>query len=138
MTGDRRQAEVELTIPFNDVDMMGVAWHGHYARYFELAREAVLKQIGLGYKAMCEAGYAWPIIDFQVKYRHALRHEQTIRIRARIGDYENHLCIDYTIVDAQTGRRLTTARTRQVAVDIASGELCLASPRVLLDKMEEL
>ena len=34
----RFTAEVELTIPFHDVDMMGVAWHGNYFRYFEVAR----------------------------------------------------------------------------------------------------
>ena len=42
----RFTAEVELTIPFHDVDMMGVAWHGNYFRYFEVAREALLNQIG--------------------------------------------------------------------------------------------
>ena len=34
--------EVEVTIPFHDVDMMAVAWHGHYFRYVELARCALL------------------------------------------------------------------------------------------------
>jgi acyl-CoA thioester hydrolase len=138
MSDDRRQVKVELVIPFHDVDMMGVAWHGNYARYFELAREAVLNQIGFGYKAMRDSGYAWPIIDLQVKYRHALHYEQRVRVSARIGDYENHLCIDYQIVDAETGRRLTTASTRQVAVDMATQEVCLASPQILLDKIEGL
>ncbi|WP_066458160.1 acyl-CoA thioesterase [Castellaniella caeni] len=135
MSGDRRQARVELTIPFHDVDMMGVAWHGHYARYFELAREAVLNQIGFGYKTMRDTGYAWPIIDFQVRYRHALHHEQKVLVSARIGDYENHLCIEYEIRDAASNQRLTTAQTRQVAVDMATGEICLASPQALLDRM---
>lgn len=35
-------AEVEMTVPFHDVDMMEVAWHGHYVKYFELARCALL------------------------------------------------------------------------------------------------
>ncbi|MDH3602364.1 MAG: hypothetical protein OEU26_22345, partial [Candidatus Tectomicrobia bacterium] len=30
-------AEVCFEVPFHDVDMMGVVWHGHYYKYFELA-----------------------------------------------------------------------------------------------------
>ena len=32
------QAEIELLVPFFDVDMMEVVWHGHYVKYFEEAR----------------------------------------------------------------------------------------------------
>ena len=31
---DNWSASVELEVPFHDVDMMEVAWHGHYVRYF--------------------------------------------------------------------------------------------------------
>ncbi len=55
----RFTAEVELTIPFHDVDMMGVAWHGNYFRYFEVAREALLNQFNYGYRQMKESGYLW-------------------------------------------------------------------------------
>ena len=53
----RFAAEVELTIPFHDVDMMGVAWHGNYFRYFEIAREALLNQFDYGYRQMKASGY---------------------------------------------------------------------------------
>lgn len=46
----RFTAEVELTVPFHDVDMMGVVWHGNYFRYFEIAREALLNQFNYGYR----------------------------------------------------------------------------------------
>lgn len=80
----RFTAEVELTIPFHDVDMMGVAWHGNYFRYFEVAREALLNQFNYGYRQMKESGYLWPVVDARVKYRHALTFEQRIRVRAHI------------------------------------------------------
>ncbi len=38
----RFTVDVELTIPFHDVDAMGVVWHGNYFRYFEIAREKLL------------------------------------------------------------------------------------------------
>jgi acyl-CoA thioester hydrolase len=31
-------AEVEVVVPFFDVDSMDVVWHGHYVKYLEIAR----------------------------------------------------------------------------------------------------
>ena len=62
------QAEIELVVPFFDVDMMEVVWHGHYVKYFEEARCALLDKLGHNYRQMRDAGYAWPIIDLQVRY----------------------------------------------------------------------
>ena len=39
-------AEVEVEVEFQDVDPMGVAWHGHYLKYFERARCALLRSFG--------------------------------------------------------------------------------------------
>ncbi|HKX50998.1 MAG TPA: acyl-CoA thioesterase, partial [Candidatus Binatia bacterium] len=50
-------------------------------------------------------------------------------------EWENRLKIGYLITDAQSGRRLTRASTTQVAVDIATREMCFVSPRVLLERM---
>ena len=101
----RFTAVVELTIPFLDVDMMGVVWHGNYFRYFEIAREALLNQFNYGYRQMKASGYLWPVVDTRVKYRHPLTFEQRIRVRAHIEEVENRLRIAYQIFDAQTGKR---------------------------------
>ena len=62
------QAEVEILVPFFDVDMMNIVWHGHYVKYFEMARCALLDKLGHNYTQMREAGYAWPVIDLQLRY----------------------------------------------------------------------
>jgi acyl-CoA thioester hydrolase len=52
----RFSVRVEITIPFHDTDAMGVVWHGNYFRYFEIAREALLKQFNYGYRQMQASG----------------------------------------------------------------------------------
>jgi acyl-CoA thioester hydrolase len=32
------KTRVELDVPFHDVDLQRVVWHGHYYKYFEVAR----------------------------------------------------------------------------------------------------
>ncbi|WP_127960178.1 acyl-CoA thioesterase [Serratia microhaemolytica] len=131
LTDPRFTIEVELTVPFHDVDMMGVVWHGNYFRYFEIAREALLNQFDYGYRQMKQSGYLWPVVDSQVKYRGVLRFEQRIRVRAELKEYQNRLRIDYQIFDLASGTRTTTAYTIQVAVEEKSQELCFVSPAIL-------
>ena len=45
--GRLHEVRVQLEVPFHDVDRLGVVWHGHYFKYFELARTRLLRAIGL-------------------------------------------------------------------------------------------
>lgn len=130
------QAEVEMLVPFFDVDSMDVVWHGHYVKYFEVARCALLERIGHNYQQMRDAGYAWPIIDVQLRYMRGARFNQRIVVRADLVEWESRLKINYLIRDAETGERMTRGSTVQVAVEIASGEMLLASPRVFVEAVE--
>ena len=128
-------ASVTLQIPFHDVDMMCVAWHGHYVKYFEVARCALLDQIQYNYQEMKASGYAWPVVDLKVKYVRPAQFGQTIKITCQLKEYENRLVLSYLIIDPQTQQKLTKGETTQVAVDMASGEMQLVSPPVLLAKL---
>lgn len=132
------QAEVELVVPFFDVDMMDVVWHGHYVKYFEQARCALLDRIGHNYRQMRDAGYAWPVIDLQVRYVRGAQFGQKIIVRANLVEWENRLKINYLILDAETGERMTRGSSVQVAVEIASREMQFVSPRVFVDAVEKM
>ncbi len=131
----RLEAEVALQVPFYDLDPMNIVWHGNYARYFEVARCALLDRLDYSYAQMQQSGYLWPVIDFQVRYIKQLRFKQNIRVRARIVEWEYRLKIDYLIRDAADGERLTRGQSIQVAVDAGTGEMCLMSPQVLFEKL---
>jgi acyl-CoA thioester hydrolase len=129
-------AEVVLKIPFYDVDMMRVAWHGHYLKYFERARCALLDKLQYNYAEMEASGYIWPIVDCRLKYIKSARFNRDIRVRATLTEYENRLGMDYLITDVESGERLTTGHSIQVAVEAATGEMCYASPALLLEKVQ--
>lgn len=126
----------EITVPFFDVDSINVVWHGHYVKYLEIARCALLDMLGHNYMDMKASGYVWPIIDVQLRYIHAARFGQKLRVRAELIEWQNRLKIHYLISDAQTGERLTRASTVQVAVNLTDGEMQLASPQAMLDAIE--
>lgn len=128
---------VEITVPFFDVDSMDVVWHGHYVKYLEVARCALLDDIGHNYVHMKASGYAWPVIDLQLRYVQAARFGQRIRVRADLVEWQNRLLIHYLIEDVATGQRLTRASSVQVAVKLANGEMQLVSPDVFIQAVEQ-
>ena len=129
------QAEVVIEIPFHDVDVMHVAWHGHYVKYLEIARCALLDKIDYNYTQMKESGYAWPVIDIRIRYAYPLQFQQKVRIKVEVVEWENRLKLNYLIEDLETGRRLTKAYTVQVAVDMKTSEMLLVSPDILFQKL---
>jgi len=128
--------DTEIVVPFFDVDSMSVVWHGHYVKYLEVARCALLDMIGHNYLDMQASGYAWPIIDLQLRYVQGARFGQRLRVRADLAEWQNRLKINYLISDAQTGERLTRASTVQIAVSAADGMMQLVSPQVMIDAVE--
>ncbi|WIE51109.1 acyl-CoA thioesterase [Pseudomonas sp. GM17] len=126
-------ADTEIQVPFFDVDTMHVVWHGHYVKYLEVARCALLDKLGHNYQQMRDSGYAWPVIDLQLRYVRGAVFGQKLNVRASLVEWENRLKINYLISDLETGERLTRASSVQVAVEIASREMQLASPKVFVD-----
>ena len=129
------EASVDIQIPFHDVDMMEIAWHGHYVKYLEIARCELLDKIDYNYREMRDSGYGWPIIELHIRYAKPLRFQQTVRVVASLSEWENRLKIKYTIFDVDTNTRLTRAHTMQVPIDMSNGEMLFSCPSVLSDKI---
>ena len=131
------KAEVEIQVPFHDVDAMHYVWHGHYYKYFEVVRTKLFQSIDYDVLQMEASGYSWPIIETSCKYVQPMLYNQLIQVSAKIQEYENRLKIIYRISDAKTDEKLATGHTTQVAVDMKNNEMCFVSPKILLEKVEE-
>jgi acyl-CoA thioester hydrolase len=127
--------EIEVLPAFYEIDPMEVVWHGHYVKYMEQARCALLARFNYGYPQMRDSGYAWPVVDLQVKYVRPVRFAQKLKVRAQIVEWENRLRIEYVMRDAESGERVNRASSIQVAVDLKTGEMCFVCPQVLWDRL---
>ena len=130
-------AEASVEVPFHDIDLLEVAWHGHYVKYFELGRAALLRRIDYDYPQMRDSGYAWPVVECYLKYVRPARYGQTLRVSATLIEYENRMKINYEIRDAVSGEKLTKGYSVQVAVDMRNGELQFVAPPCLLEKVQQ-
>jgi len=127
--------EIELVPAFYDLDPMDIVWHGNYVKYLEVARSALLAKFNYDYPQMRDSGYAWPIVDLRLKYVRPAMYGKPILVHAEITEWEHRLRIDYLISDATTKAKMTKAHSIQVAINMATQELCFVSPAVLLQRL---
>lgn len=125
-------AAIRLEVPFHDVDILGIVWHGHYYKYFELARTELYRGIGLDIMRMREMGYVFPVIESQCRYAQPLRYGQKAVVEARFDAWQNYVKISYTIRDEASGERIAYGHTKQ-AVCRADGEMLMAVPDEVAD-----
>jgi len=129
-------AEASTQIQFHHLDPMNIVWHGNHADFFELARIELMEKIGYSYPDMEATGHAWPVTELKVRYAKPLLLRMRIKIVAKLVEWENRLKINFTILNEETGEKLCTGHTVQVAIDKSTGEMLWITPDTLREKLE--
>jgi acyl-CoA thioester hydrolase len=125
-------------VEFYDCDAMGVAWHGNYVKFFEVARRALLEKIGYSYDDMKGTGWVFPVTSLHIKYKKILTLGKRVRARAILDEYENCLKIKFELYNAETGELCTKGDTTQMAVHFPSMESSFVCPPELIAKVKAL
>ncbi len=122
---------VRHRVQFGEVDLMGIAWHGRYATFFEEASTELRRQAGLSYTALHKARLRAPIVRFHVDYAKPLLLDECVAIEARmIWNEAARLDIEYAVTKPD-GALAATGYTVQLFTDAHTGDLLFASPDLL-------
>ena len=128
----------DLTVPFYDVDSMGVVWHGNYVKYFEEARCAFFESLGLTYRDMERAGFLLPVVSLSVKYARPCVFGQRIGVEVDFDtENSNLLVLNYIVTDTATGERLCRGSTRHAAISRDSRELLFELPELFWQRLQQ-
>jgi acyl-CoA thioester hydrolase len=125
---------VELEIPFHHVDVLGIAWHGHYPKYLDLARTALLRARRLDTEDLRALGFRLMVSESFVHHASPLRYGDRARVSAWFGDVDNRLHIAYQIRNLEGGALAAEAWTDLVTTT-ADGTLCLETPPAVLERL---
>jgi acyl-CoA thioester hydrolase len=113
-----RTQQVELVVPFHDLDAMQVVWHGNYLNYFDLARNALFESAGLDmYRYGRETGYLFPITKVTTKHIQPLRFKDRLICSVGLLDAHRKLVMDFEIRKAEDGKLCAKCTTEQVTVN---------------------
>ena len=122
-------SRTEVKVRFNEVDSLGIAWHGHYVRYFEDGREAFGDEYGLGYLDVYRNGLATPIVKLNCDYKRPLVYGDFIVIETTFIDSPAaRIHFRYKIYKLGQPEVIAEGETTQVFLDVESRTLLLNNP----------
>jgi len=120
---------VRLKVPYYDVDLMQVVWHGHYLKYFEMARQALFRECGLDLQRyMEEKKYVFPVIRSKIKYIRPLRLNDEFICTAVLKEARVKIVLDFEIKLIADGKVCARGRSEQVALLIPVMEMAFTIP----------
>ena len=120
---------MELRVRFAETDQMGVAHHAGYAVWLEAARVEWLRDLGLSYRDLDAQGVSLAVTGLQVRYRHALRFDDRLRIEVVLEEARSRrLRFAYRIVRVDDGVLAAEATTLHVPTDRSGAAIRLPAP----------
>jgi len=119
---------ITTRVRFDEVDALGIVWHGNYVKYLEDGREAWGRKYGIPYMTIFrEHGFSVPLVKLNMDYKRPLRYEENCIIETHFINCEAaKIQLAYTIYN-EAGEVVLTAESTQVFLT-TQGELQLTLP----------
>jgi acyl-CoA thioester hydrolase len=117
-----------VRVRYAETDQMGVAWHGNYLAWFEVARTDFLRERGLAYRELEAGGLRLPVIEAQARYVRPARYDDVLQVHATL-ESVGRARVRFVYEVERDGEILATGATEHAAVD---GE---GRPRRLPDEL---
>lgn len=127
------ESELEIKVPFHDLDPMNVVWHGNYVKYLEQSRCDMFDKIGYTYYDMKDDNYIYPIAKMSMKYVKPLSFNQKILIKTSLIEIEPAVIIKYKIFNGAD--IVFEAESMQIGINIKTGESVYNAPEKLLQTL---
>ncbi len=105
-----------VRVRYAETDQMGVAWHGNYLAWFEVARTDLLRAEGLTYRELEQGGLRLPVIEAQARFVKPAHYDDELQVHATLADLGRaRVRFEYQVERA--GEVLATGSTEHAAVD---------------------
>ena len=73
--------ETKIRVYYEDTDQMGVVYYGNYARYYEIGRTEMIRDLGFTYRQMEEMNIMLPARSLKINYLKPARYDDLLIVR---------------------------------------------------------
>ena len=113
-----RESVTRLRVRYTEVDRMGVAHHRCHFVWFEIGRTEYLREAGLPYSEVEDAGTFLPVVEASCAYHAPARYDELVVVRTSLREMSAaRATFDYRIEREADARLLATGATMHAAVD---------------------
>lgn len=118
-----KSCQIEIRVPYADVDQMGCVYHGNYLKYFEEGRTELLRKSGWVYRDLEAAGIYFMVTKALCNYHSPARYDDVLVVtttvkRATLARIDHH----YELQHKGNTRILASGQTTLACVD-AQGQV---------------
>ena len=112
---------VRLGVRYAETDQMGVVHHAVYPVWFEVARTALSRAVGVPYPEWERRGILLMVADLSCRYRRPARYDDEITVWVRAAETASRRVVFEYRVEGPSGELLADGETRHVVVDRTTG-----------------
>ena len=110
--------ETLLRVNYSETDQMGVAYHGQYLVWLDVARTEHLRACGASYRELEAEGLRLAVSEVAVRYRQPARFDDQVRVRCWVRAMASRRVeFGYAVEHVGDGRLLATAIVSLLALD---------------------
>lgn len=111
-------SEIRFRVNYSETDRMGVAYHGRYPVWLDMARTEHLRRTGVSYRELEDGGLLLTVSALAVRYRRSAEYDDLVRVRCWVRELASRrITFGYAVEHADRGELFATATTDLIAVD---------------------
>jgi acyl-CoA thioester hydrolase len=76
--------ETHVRVIYADTDNMQYSYYGNYAKYYEIGRTELIRQMGITYREMEQRGIFMPVYEMHCYYHKPAHYDNLLTIRTEV------------------------------------------------------
>jgi acyl-CoA thioester hydrolase len=108
--------EISIRVRYAETDRMGLLHHANYFVYFEMGRTEMLRQSGLSYREVEDAGHFLVIVDIGCKFKRPAYYDDLLTLRTTV-ERVTHVKIVHRYEVRRDGMLLAEGHSTLACVD---------------------
>ncbi|HNU77553.1 MAG: thioesterase family protein [Prolixibacteraceae bacterium] len=129
--------ETKIRVCYGDTDKLGVVYYGTYPRYYEIARTEMLREHGITYKEIEDAGIVWPVRTLHITYLKPAFYDDLLTVRCTVEEQPLVRFKIKTEIFNPGGELINHGEVVLISTNPVTGK-AMKTPGWLLDKLAPL
>jgi acyl-CoA thioester hydrolase len=130
-------SETKIRVYYEDTDQMGVVYYGNYARYYEVGRTEMIREMGFTYKQIEEQKIYLPARSLKINYHKSAYYDDLLTVRTIVDTIPKVKFPIRTEIYNQNGDLINSGEVVLVFFNAITNKP-VAAPKFFIDEMERL